>query len=123
MIFLITFASIKPKIICQTLTHTMAIQHDIKEIGRGARGAKALDRAQAADLLGQILDGQVSDYAVGAFCIAMRIQGETAAEMCGLWDAVHARMNRRKDSGARRCLAAIVRTLPVGHRTAVDLKR
>lgn len=72
----------------------MAIQHYIKEIGRGARGAKALDRAQAADLLGQILDGQVSDYEVGAFCIAMRIKGETAEEMCGLWDAVHARMAR-----------------------------
>ncbi|MEG1202672.1 MAG: DNA-binding protein YbiB, partial [Comamonas sp.] len=64
----------------------MAIQHYIKEIGRGARGAKALDRTQAADLLGQILDGHVSDYEVGAFCIAMRIKGETADEMCGLWD-------------------------------------
>ena len=72
----------------------MAIQHYIKEIGRGARGAKALERAQAADLLGQILDGQVSDYEVGAFCIAMRIKGETADEMCGLWDAVHARIAR-----------------------------
>ena len=101
MIFLITFASIKPKIICQTLTHTMAIQHYIKEIGRGARGAKALDRAQAADLLGQILDGQVSDYEVGAFCIAMRIKGETAEEMCGLWDAVHARMARFDAQGSQ----------------------
>ncbi|MEG0922583.1 MAG: DNA-binding protein YbiB [Comamonas sp.] len=72
----------------------MAIQHYIKEIGRGARGAKALDRTQAADLLGQILDGHVSDYEVGAFCIAMRIKGETADEMCGLWDAVHARIAR-----------------------------
>ncbi len=72
----------------------MAIQHYIKEIGRGVRGAKALDRAQAADLLGQILDGHVSDYEVGAFCIAMRIKGETAEEMCGLWDAVEARIAR-----------------------------
>ncbi len=51
----------------------MGIGHYIKEIGRGARGAKALDRAQAADLLGQVLDGQVSDLEVGAFCVAMRI--------------------------------------------------
>ena len=78
----------------------MAIQHYIKEIGRGARGAKALDRAQAADLLGQVLDGQVSDYEVGAFCIAMRIKGETEDEMCGLWDAVQARTARfSADSG------------------------
>ncbi len=71
----------------------MAIQHYIKEIGRGTRGAKALERAQAADLMGQILDGHASDYEVGAFCIAMRIKGETADEMCGLWDAVQARMH------------------------------
>ena len=77
----------------------MAIQHYIKEIGRGARGAKALDRAQAADLMGQILDGQVSDYEVGAFCIAMRIKGETADEMCGLWDAVQARIARFSATG------------------------
>ena len=70
----------------------MGISHYIKEIGRGARGAKALDRAQAADLFGQVLDGQVTDLEIGAFCVAMRIKGETAEEMCGLLDAVHARM-------------------------------
>ena len=70
----------------------MGISHYIKEIGRGARGAKALDRAQAADLFGQVLDGQVTDLEIGAFCVAMRINGETAEEMSGLLDAVHARM-------------------------------
>ncbi|MGX5662305.1 DNA-binding protein YbiB [Diaphorobacter nitroreducens] len=70
----------------------MGISHYIKEIGRGARGAKALDRAQAADLFGQVLDGQVTDLEIGAFCVAMRIKGETAEEMSGLLDAVHARM-------------------------------
>lgn len=65
----------------------MAISQYIKEIGRGARGAKALDRAQAADLFGQVLDGRVTDLEVGAFCIAMRIKGETAQEMCGFLDA------------------------------------
>ncbi|MBV2217885.1 MAG: DNA-binding protein YbiB [Diaphorobacter sp.] len=70
----------------------MGISHYIKEIGRGARGAKALDRAQAADLFGQVLDGQVTDLEIGAFCVAMRIKGETAEEMSGLLDAVHTRM-------------------------------
>ena len=69
----------------------MPISHYLKEIGRGARGAKALDRHQAQDLFGQVLDGQVSDLEVGAFCIAMRIKGETAEEMCGFLDAVQAR--------------------------------
>ncbi|WP_404302621.1 DNA-binding protein YbiB [Alicycliphilus denitrificans] len=70
----------------------MGISHYIKEIGRGARGAKALDRAQAADLFGQVLDGQVSDLELGAFCVAMRIKGETLEEMCGFLDAVQARI-------------------------------
>ena len=72
----------------------MGISHYIKEIGRGARGAKALDRAQAADLFGQLLDGQVTDLEVGAFCVAMRIKGETVEEMCGFLDAVDERIAR-----------------------------
>ncbi len=69
----------------------MGISHYLKEIGRGARGARALDRAQAADLFGQLLDGQLTDLEVGAFCLAMRIKGETVAEMCGFLDALQAR--------------------------------
>ena len=42
--------------------------------------------------LSQVLDGRVTDLEVGAFCVAMRIKGETAEEMCGLLDAVHARI-------------------------------
>ena len=72
----------------------MGISQYIKEIGRGARGAKALERPQAADLFGQVLDGGVSDLEIGAFCIAMRIKGETVEEMSGFLDAVHARVAR-----------------------------
>ena len=71
----------------------MGISHYIKDIGRGKEGARALDRAQAADLMGQVLDQQVSDLELGAFCIAMRIKGETAEEMAGFLDATHARLN------------------------------
>jgi anthranilate phosphoribosyltransferase len=71
----------------------MGIGHYIKEIGRGKDGARALSRNQAADLLGQILDQNVSDLEVGAFCLAMRIKGETPEEMAGFLDAVHARLN------------------------------
>ena len=70
----------------------MSISHYIKDIGRGRDGARALNRAQAADLMGQILDGQVSDLELGAFCIAMRIKGETEQEMAGFLDATHARL-------------------------------
>lgn len=71
----------------------MAIGKYIKEIGRGKEGARPLTRAQAADLLGQVLDGAVTDLEVGAFCLAMRIKGETPEEMCGFLDAIHARLH------------------------------
>ena len=77
----------------------MGISQYIKEIGRGKDGARSLDRAQAADLFGQILDGTVSDLEIGAFCLAMRIKGETDQEMAGFLDATHTRLNRVPDTG------------------------
>ncbi|GHD02183.1 DNA-binding protein YbiB [Pseudorhodoferax aquiterrae] len=82
-----------------------SIAHYIKEIGRGARGAKPLAREQAADLFGQILDGRVTDLEVGAFCLAMRVKGETTPEMAGFLDATHARVAK----------------LPASHRPVVVL--
>ncbi len=77
----------------------MGISHYIKEIGRGKDGARPLSREQAADLMGQVLDGTVTDLEVGAFCLAMRIKGETPEEMAGFLDAVHSRMRRVPDAG------------------------
>ena len=70
----------------------MGIGHYIKEIGRGPRGAKPLNREQAADLFGQVLDGTVSDLEIGAFCLAMRIKSETPDELAGFLDATQARL-------------------------------
>jgi len=72
----------------------MAIGKYIKEIGRGKDGARSLTREQAADLFGQVLDGEVTDLEIGAFCLAMRIKGETALEMAGFLDATHARLHK-----------------------------
>jgi anthranilate phosphoribosyltransferase len=77
----------------------MGISQYIKEIGRGKDGARPLSREQASDLLGQVLDGAVTDLEVGAFCLAMRIKGETAQEMAGFLDAVRSRMNLIPDGG------------------------
>ena len=77
----------------------MGISHYIKEIGRGKDGARALAREQAADLMGQVLDGAVSDLELGGFCLAMRIKGETPDEMAGFLDATHARLRRLPDNG------------------------
>jgi anthranilate phosphoribosyltransferase len=78
----------------------MSISHYIKDIGRGKDGARAIDRAQAADLMGQVLDGQVSDLELGAFCLAMRIKGEMPEEMAGFLDATHARLSKVVTGGA-----------------------
>lgn len=71
----------------------MGIASYIKEIGRGREGARALTREQAADLFGQVLDGAVTDLEIGAFCLAMRIKGETSQEMAGFLDATHERLS------------------------------
>jgi len=72
----------------------VGISHYLKEIGRGARGAKPLTREQACDLFGQVLDGTVTDLEIGAFCLAMRVKGETTQEMAGFLDATHARLHQ-----------------------------
>ncbi len=71
----------------------MGIGIYLKEIGRGKEGARALSRAQACDLWGQLLDGSVSDLEIGAFCLAMRIKGETPEEMAGFLDATTTRLH------------------------------
>ena len=87
---LLLFTTTNP---CRTHgSSTMGISHHLKDIGRGKDGARALSRHGAADLMGQLLDGGLSDLEVGAFCVAMRIKGETAEEMAGFLDAVHERL-------------------------------
>ncbi len=71
----------------------MGISQYIKVIGRGKDGARAVTREQATDLLGQVLDGTVTDLEIGGFCLAMRIKGETPEETAGFLDAVHQRLN------------------------------
>ena len=69
----------------------MAIASYIKEIGRGKEGARSLSEAQAHDLMSQVLDGTVTDLEVGAFALAMRIKGESIAELTGFLRATHER--------------------------------
>ncbi len=77
----------------------MGIAQYIKEIGRGSEGARALTREQAADLMAQLLDGQLTDLEVGAFCLAMRIKGETPQEMAGFLDATQSRLHTLPHTG------------------------
>lgn len=70
----------------------MGLAPYLKEVGRGREGARSLSRAEAADLMGLVLDSQASDLEIGAFCIAMRVKGETSEELAGFCDAFHRRI-------------------------------
>ncbi|MFZ2989404.1 MAG: DNA-binding protein YbiB, partial [Ideonella sp.] len=70
----------------------MSIAPYLKEIGRGKDGARALSQAQAADLMDQLLGGQLSDLEKGGFALAMRIKGETPEELAGFMAAVLPRL-------------------------------
>jgi anthranilate phosphoribosyltransferase len=63
----------------------------IKELGRGARGARDLSREDAEQLFGAMLDGRVPDMELGAMLIALRVKGESAAEVAGFLAAMQAR--------------------------------
>ncbi|AMO98902.1 glycosyl transferase family, helical bundle domain protein [Collimonas arenae] len=62
----------------------------IKEIGRGKNGARSLSRGDACDLYAAMLDGRVSDLEMGGILLAMRIKGESVAEIAGFLDAAEA---------------------------------
>lgn len=63
----------------------------IKEIGRGAKGARSLDRETAEQLFGAMLDGTVPDLELGAIVIALRVKSESLDELLGFKRAMDAR--------------------------------
>lgn len=62
----------------------------IKEIGRGVKGARSMTREDARRLYAAMLEGRVSDLELGAILLAMRIKGESVAELAGFMDAARA---------------------------------
>lgn len=74
----------------QPPSKAMGITGYLKEIGRGAAGARALDQAAARDLMQQVLSGQASAAQAGAFVMAMRLKGETLPEITGFLHAAQA---------------------------------
>jgi anthranilate phosphoribosyltransferase len=53
----------------------------IREVGRGARGARGLAPELAYESFSALLRGEVDDVQLGAWWLAMRIKGETAEEL------------------------------------------
>lgn len=66
----------------------MSISQYLKQIGRGSKGASNLSRTDAHTLMHAVLARTVTDLEIGAFCMAMRIKGETSDELAGFYDAI-----------------------------------
>ena len=60
----------------------------LKEIARGKHGARNLTRVQARELFAAIFAAEVSEIALGAILVALRVKGECAEELAGMMDAV-----------------------------------
>jgi anthranilate phosphoribosyltransferase len=60
----------------------------IKAVGTGPRGSRALTFDEARSATAALLAGEVSPAQAGAFLVAMRIKGETAAELAGITQAL-----------------------------------
>ena len=59
----------------------------IKDIGRGKKGARDMSRQEACVLYRHMLNRNISDLELGAVLMAMRIKGESVAELGGFMDA------------------------------------
>ena len=70
------------------------MQPYLKAVGTGPRANRHLTRTEAADALGQILDGRATPVQIGAYLLGARVQGESPEELLGFLDAVRARATR-----------------------------
>jgi anthranilate phosphoribosyltransferase len=66
----------------------------LKEIGRGAHGARDLSTSDAEQLYAAMLDGGVPELELGAILLALRVKTESVAELIGFYNAMCARLYR-----------------------------
>jgi anthranilate phosphoribosyltransferase len=71
----------------------------IKEVGRGAHGAREVPEEVAAELFGELLDGTVRELELGALLMAYRFKGESVTEIRGFARALAARTARLEHGG------------------------
>jgi anthranilate phosphoribosyltransferase len=81
----------------------------LKELARGQHGARDLTREQARTLFAAVFAGELSDLALGALLVALRVKGESLDELAGMMDALasHVRPMRLP---SRRAIPVIIPT-------------
>lgn len=67
----------------QTQPSSFPAARFIKEIGRGKAGARSLSQDDAQELYSAMLERRISDIEMGGILLAMRIKGESVAEVAG----------------------------------------
>lgn len=72
----------------------MSYAQYIKEIGRGAEGARDLSGDDAKQLYAAMLDGGVPDLEMGAIILGLRVKGESVDEMLGFLEATNERTHK-----------------------------
>lgn len=70
--------------------NAIALPGVIKEIGRGAKGARDLSQSDAESLMRAMLEGAVPDLELGATLLSLRIKSESEAELQGFCRAMQA---------------------------------
>ncbi|HSD38747.1 MAG TPA: DNA-binding protein YbiB [Rhodocyclaceae bacterium] len=76
----------------------------IKEIGRGAKGARPIEKQQAELLFSAILDGLVPDMELGAILLSLRVKGEDLGELTGFKTALDSRCAQVAAPPGPRCV-------------------
>jgi anthranilate phosphoribosyltransferase len=79
----------------------------LKELARGARGARDLTRDQARAVFAAVFAGEVADLSLGALLVALRVKGESLEEIAGMADAL-SRHVRPMKLPSRRAIAAVI---------------
>lgn len=63
---------------------TLRLARHVATLGAGPGVARPLDRAEAEEAFGVVLDGEAHEVQIGALLVAMQMRGITAAELAGL---------------------------------------
>jgi anthranilate phosphoribosyltransferase len=78
----------------------------IKAVGTGVRGSRDLSFAEARAAMGVLLSGDATPAQAGAFLVAVRIKGESPAELAGFAQGLRDAWRAPADAACRRPLVA-----------------
>ena len=79
----------------------------LKELARGKNGARDLTREDARTLFSAVFAGELTDLALGALLVALRLKGESLDELAGMVDALQPHI-RPMDLPARRAIPVLL---------------